>query len=130
MRNKISRKQLREFGFVLGFGIPIFIGWLVPMISGHEFRFWTIWIGSISFILGFIFPQSLKIPFKIWMAVGHILGLINSHLILGIIFFIMLQPISIIMKFFGYDPLRKRKNNEVSYKEYRTNPKIDLTKIF
>ena len=62
MRNTISKKKLREFGFLLGFGIPILIGWAVPAIYGHGFRFWTIWIGTAGIILGVISPKSLKIP--------------------------------------------------------------------
>ena len=43
-------------------------------------------------------------------ALGNILSWINSRLILGIVFAI-LQPIALIMKIFGYDPLRKKQRN-------------------
>ena len=66
------------------------------------------------------------------MYLGNILGLINSRLILGIIFFIVLVPISIVMRIFGYDPLKKKKitTNKNSFKEYKLGYKIDLTRIF
>ena len=32
MKSHKSTKQLREFGFLLGFGITIIIGWLITLI--------------------------------------------------------------------------------------------------
>ena len=66
------------------------------------------------------------------MYLAHILGLINSRIILGIIFFIVLVPISIVMRIFGYDPLKNKKmtTNKNSFKEYKLGYKIDLTRIF
>jgi len=34
------------------------------------------------------------------------------------------------MKSFGYDPLKKKKTNKTTYREIRSNLKIDLRKIF
>ena len=130
MRDYISKKQLREFGFLLGLGFPIIIGWLLPAIGGHFFKSWTLWIGIPSFILGIISPGILFYPYKVWMKIGYALGWINSRIILGIVFLIVLQPIALLMRIFKYDPLRKRKNNEFSYRENRENHKIDLTRIF
>ena len=64
------------------------------------------------------------------MKLGLALGWINSKLIFGLIFIIIVQPISIIMKFFGYDPLRKKFSPEKSYRELKNQKEIDLTRIF
>ena len=64
------------------------------------------------------------------MKLGFFLGFINSHIILGLVFYIMLIPIAIIMKLIGYDPLKKNLNGLNSFKEYRQSNKIDLTRIF
>ena len=64
------------------------------------------------------------------MGLGYILGFINSRLILGIVFIFMVQPISLIMKIFGYDPLRLKTNNQKSYRENKKNYKINLDNIF
>ena len=45
MKETISKKQLRDFGLLIGLGFPILIGWLIPLLFGHEFRTWTMWIG-------------------------------------------------------------------------------------
>ncbi len=129
MKEKISTKQLREFGFIIGFGIPIIFGWLFPLLLAHEFRLWTIWIGVTGLILGLTSPRLLHYPYKIWMKLGHVLGWVNSHIILGFIFIFIVQPIALIMRLIGYDPLRRRRNGEKTYRENRKNH-TDLTRIF
>ena len=130
MKESISKKQLREFGFLIGFGFLIIIGWIIPAISGHLFRTWTLWI-SIPFLLfGVLKPFLLYYPYKGWMKLGYALGWVNSRLILGFIFIIVLQPIALIMRLFNYDPLRRKKGNDKSYREEKLVQRVDLTKIF
>ena len=121
---------IKEFGLLIGIGFPFLIGWIIPLLMGHNFRLWTILISLPSLFLAFTFPGKLRIPYLLWMKLGHILGLINSRLILILIFFIVLQPISIVMRLFGYNPLRFKKNNAKSYREKRLNNSIDLKRIF
>ena len=130
MKEPFSQKQLREFGLLIGFGFPILIGWILPSLFGHEFRAWTLWVGIPGLILGLISPRLLHYPYKGWMALGHALGWVNSHIILGLVFLIVLQPIAYIMRLTGYDPLRRRRNAEKSYREIKLNHTIDLTRIF
>ena len=130
MKEVISKKELREFGLLIGFGFPIFIGWLLPLLFGHGFRVWTLWIGFPGFILGLTIPRLLHYPYKIWMAIGHALGWVNSHIILGLVFIFVVQPIACIMRVTGYDPLRKRLKVGKTYRENRQNNRTDFTRIF
>ena len=130
MQEKISKKKLRDFGLLIGFMIPFFMGWLIPFISGHGFRFWSLFIGFPLIIFGVFSPLLLFYPYKVWMALGKYLGWINSHIILGIVFIIVLQPIAIFMRIFGYDPLKKINKNCISYRKNRDNTIIDLKRIF
>ena len=130
MKVSTSKKELREFGILIGFGIPFFIGWLIPKALGHGFREWTLWIGLSALILALIGPKLLKYPYKWWMALGHVLGWFNSHIILGIVFIIVLQPIALIMRLAGHDPLRKPQKEVKSYRENKQGNKIYLNRIF
>ena len=130
MKHFISNKQLREFGFLIGFGVPIFIGLILPLLFGHVFRIWTLWVGSFFLILGLLKPSLLLYPYKYWMIIGDLLGLINGKIILSLVFFFVLVPISFVMKIFKYDPLKKSKKNDYSYRENIANKKINLNRIF
>jgi len=130
MKSQVSIKQLREFGFLIGIGFPIFIGWLIPFIFGHEFRIWTLYFGIPFLFFGLLQPRLLLYPFKLWMKLGLTLGWINSRLILGLVYFLVVLPIALIMRIFGYDPLRTKQNNKKTYRELKSSHKIDLTRIF
>ena len=130
MMKSPSNKKLREFGIIIGFGFPIIIGWILPLLSGHNFRPWSLYLGLPLLILGITKPSLLSYPYKGWMAIGLALGWVNSRLILGLIYLLILQPISLIMKIFGYDPLNKKKSNEISYREIKKDENFDFKRIF
>ena len=130
MKEFISKKELREFSILLGFVFPILIGWLIPLFSGHQFRIWTLFISLPILIIGNFQPNFLFYPYIFWMKLGSVLGWINSRIILGIIFFLVLFPIAFIMKLFNYDPLKKGNKFQESYKEIKKGYNIDLNRIF
>ena len=130
MSNKVDNKRLKEFGLLIGFGLPLLFGWFLPLIFDHEFKIWTLMISIPFFIIGLTKPSLLLYPYNFWMSIGHILGWINSRIILGFIFVIILLPLSFIMRMLGYDPLNLKKNNLSTYKKEKLNYKINLKKIF
>ena len=129
MKENISRKQLREFGLIIGIIFPLIIGFLLPYIYGHVFKSWTIFFSLPFLILGIISPRKLIYPYKFWMFIGSLAGWLNSHIILGLIFIVVVQPISLLLKITNYDPLHLKYNNK-SYKIKKINHKIDLKKTF
>ena len=54
----------------------------------------------------------------------------SYSLILGFVFIFVLQPIALIMKIIGHDPLRLKRMNQKSYKVPKKDLQIDLKKIF
>ena len=130
MKEIISNKRLREFGLLIGFGFPLLIGWLIPVLTGHGFRVWTLWVGFIGLLFGMTSPRLLYYPYKFWMKLGLTLGWVNSRIILGLVFIIVLLPISVVMGLIGYDPLRTKLKEVKTYRENRKNHKTDLTRIF
>ena len=130
MKNHIPKKTLRKFGFLICFTFPFLIGWFLPLLGGHPFRVWTLFISLPAGILGILKPGLLLYPYRAWMKLGHILGWINSRIILGLVFLIVLQPIALIMQILGHDPLRTKKFAQESYREIKHNHKVNLKKIF
>ena len=130
MKNHIPNKTLRQFGFLICFTFPFLIGWFLPLLGGHPFRVWTLFISMPAGILGILRPGLLLYPYIAWMKLGLILGWVNSRIILGLVFLIVLIPISLVMKSIGHDPLRTKKFSQKSYREIKTNHKVNLNKIF
>ena len=130
MKEIISNRRLREFGLLIGFGFPLLIGWLIPVLTGHGFKVWTLWIGFPGLLIGLTSPRLLYYPYKSWMKLGLTLGWVNSRLILGFVYIIVLLPIAFVMRLIGYDPLRTKRNGEKTFREKRKNHQTDLTRIF
>ena len=126
-----SRRQLREFGLLIGIVFPLLLGWLLPALHGHPFRAWTLLIGVPALLLALLWPRALAWPYRGWMALGHALGWLNSHLILGLVYLLVLQPIALLMRALGHDPLRRRRDRvATSYRESRSHHAVNLRRIF
>ena len=130
MKEIISKKQLREFGLLIGFGFPLLIGWFIPSLTGHGFREWTLWVGFIGLIIGLTSPRLLYYPYKFWMKLGLTLGWVNSRIILSLVYMIVLLPLAFVMRLIGYDPLRTKQNLEKTYRENQKDHQTDLNRIF
>jgi len=116
------------------FGIVFFIVFLLialyPLINQGEFRLWSLIISFIFFILGILNSKILTPLNKLWFKFGIFLGKIVSPIIMGIIFFFVVTPIGVLMRFFGKDVLNLKYNNNKSYWIEKTGPKSKMKNQF
>lgn len=125
-----DRKILREFGLLIGIVFPIVFGLLLPSLKGHTLPLWPFVIGIPALVLGLVAPRALAWPYRGWMALGHALGWVNGHLILGAVFMLVLQPIALLLRLSGHDPLQRRAHEGASYRQARQQRSINFTKTF
>jgi hypothetical protein len=57
---------------------------------------------------------------RFWYQLGLLISMIVSPMVLGIIFFVLLTPVSLIMRLFGRDELKIKKRAVSSYWVYRS----------
>lgn len=103
---QITMKDLRQFGFLVG-GVFAVIGLWPVVFRSESPRWWAMILGSLLIVLGAIAPQSLKQAHSGWMRVGHILGSINTRIILGIIYYLLITPMGLVMRLMGKDPMHR-----------------------
>ena len=126
-----SRRQLREFGLVIGLLFPLLFGWLLPTLRSHTSPLWPFVIGIPLVTLGLLAPRLLQQPYRVWMGLGHALGWVNGHLILGLVYVLVVQPIALLMRLAGHDPLRRRWDRAATtYREPRNPAPINLERPF
>lgn len=131
MEHPTTTRQLREFGLVVGGLILLLFSWLLPALHGHPPAIWPIWLGLPLVLLGLIAPRSLRQPYRAWMALGHALGWVNGRIVLGLVYWLVLQPIALVMRLCGHDPLRRRWDAQAStYREVRLSRPVNLTTPF
>ena len=113
MSEKILMGSNRSFGIVF-FIVFILIGFY-PLIDNGELRLWSLIISIIFLVLGLINSKLLNPLNILWFKFGLFLGKIISPVILGVIFFIVVTPTGILMRFFKKDLLNIKFNSNKSY---------------
>jgi hypothetical protein len=106
MERAATRKELRQFGLLVGAVFTV-IGFWPLVFRGEPFRLWAISLGTILIVLGAILPQVLAPIHKGWMWVGHILGWINTRILLSIVFYGIVTPTGLIFRLLGKNSMRQ-----------------------
>ena len=77
-------------------------------------------------------PATLRPVYTTWMKIGHGIGWVNTRIILGILFYVLILPMGLVMRLFGNDPMaRKRDESASSYRiESISEPKDRLEKPY
>jgi len=127
-------KQNIKIGSNRSFGIVFFIFFLIisiiPLFKNGELRIWSLIIGVIFLVLGLTNSKILTPLNKFWFKLGIFLGNFVSPIVMGFIFFVVITPISLIMKLFGKDVLNLKKNKQASYWIEKTGPKSKMKNQF
>lgn len=101
-----ARAHLRKFGLVVG-------GIFVLMATWSWWRHHTVaplilaGLGTPLVLGGALAPQWLAPVERRWMAMAHVLGRINTTLILGLMYYLVFTPVGWLRRF-GKDPLARR----------------------
>ena len=109
----MANKQERQFGLVFAGFFALVAFW--PLWPWHAPKLGWLVAAGVSLVLGLFLPRVLA-PFnRVWMAIGHGLGWVNSKIILGFVFFIIVTPIAMLMRGLGRDLLSCRLQHTGSY---------------
>lgn len=110
-----SLRAEREFGLLVG-AIALALGswWL------YRGRFPTVapWLagaGGLLALLGLFLPRALRIPYQLWMGLAERISRVVTFLVLSIVWFLVLTPIGLAKRAFGWDPLGRRAAPAESY---------------
>ena len=110
MKTKSSEKS---FG-ILFFVVFTIIG-LWPLIYNNPLRLWAIILGIFFLIISLTKPSLFKNLNIYWIKLGEILGRFIAPIVMMIIFFLLITPLSFILKIFGKDVLNIKFNNFRTY---------------
>ena len=119
---KPDKKGLRSFGLITGAIVIGLFGLLLPWLFGHGYPKWPWVIAGILWVWALVLPASLWPVYRGWLTIGNLLGWINTRIILGLMFYVILMPIGLIMKLLRKDPLARSFDKAVD--SYRTPSRI------
>jgi hypothetical protein len=94
----MDAKALKSFGLMMTWAFPLFIGIIAPWLISLPLQWWTLWVSLFFVSLALVAPKLLYWPYKVWMFVAGIIGFINTRLLLGVTFYVIIFPIGMLLK--------------------------------
>jgi hypothetical protein len=124
-----TKNDIHKFSNLVG-GILIAIGLFLLWKSAASYLI-ILCTGAALIIIGKIFPVILKPIYMTWMVFAVILGWIMTRVILTILFYLVVTPISLIAKLFRRKFLDLSfRTNADTYWNYRGDTVSDIEKQF
>ena len=128
MEKKIKVSSNKSFGIV--FSIFFLLVYIYLLLNNDSIYYWSLLVSFIFLVLGLMNSKILSPLNLLWFKFGILLGKIVSPIVMGVIFFLVVTPISIILKIFGKDILNLKFNNNKTYWIEKDGPKSNMKKQF
>ena len=109
-----TKKQLNQFGFIW-VGFVAFFGVVAYFKFGQPQLARGLWIASVVVpVVGWIFPPVMRLVFLGMTYLAWPIGFVVSHVVLAAVYYLVLTPTGLLMRLFGYDPMRRRFDREAT----------------
>ena len=126
-----TRAQLRWFAALV---FPLFWGWVAFLIHqrAHLPRVaWAVAAAAVAIsVAGLASPAFMR---RVWIAmmVGlSPIGWVMSHLILGVIYYLVVTPVGLLLRIAGRDPLHRRFDRDATTYWIDRGERPDLERYF
>jgi len=112
-----DRRELRQFGWIALVCFGLLGGWIywrggLPMISFGDAAVtvaYVLWgIGAVSGLFSWLVPAANRPLYVGLMIVSFPIGLVVSHVVLGVFFYGVLTPVGLVFRIIGRDKLNRR----------------------
>ena len=124
-----SQSSNRSFG-LLFFVVFLILG-LWPLKNSLDPNLYLISISAVFLLLGLTNSKILSPLNKLWIKFGEILGMVIAPLVMALVYFIVLTPVSLIVRIFGKDLLGlKFLKQKDSYWINRKKKRLSMKKQF
>lgn len=131
MTTTVEPRQLRSFGLLVGGVFALLAVW--PVVRhGLGVRIWALIPAAFLVVPALLAPPLLRPLYVVWMALGRILGWINTRIVLAIVFYGLITPIGSLLRLMGKDPMRRSFDRDAeTYRQVRDpRPGSHMTRQF
>ncbi|QTH63655.1 hypothetical protein J1N51_13170 [Psychrosphaera ytuae] len=98
---KHNTSELKRFALTMAWAFPLFFSLLLPWLFNYNYQVWPMVVTGGLLTLYLVWPKGLFYPYKVWMSLAGIIGWVNTRLVLGVCFYVMLLPLGLVLKLFG-----------------------------
>ena len=111
-RQHIEIKELKKFGLIISIALFVVFGVIYTSLIENTYSKWLLIFTITPWLWSLTWPETLRVPYRIWIEVGNGLAWVNNRIILGIIFFIILFPVGLLLRLLGKDALERNFQKE------------------
>jgi membrane-associated protease RseP (regulator of RpoE activity) len=109
---KKNEKKDRSFGLIIGIFLIGYSGYVYFYLD--SINPWLLVTGLLITLAALILPRFIY-PLRVAMeAIGHWMGIVNTYILLTLIYFILFIPVSLLFKITGKDNLKLKRDKRVS----------------
>ena len=105
-KEEVKISSDRSFALVFA-GLFALLGTLSVYHGGTRWYYWFP-LAALFGVLAYIAPGVLAPLNRLWAKFGHLLHMIISPALLGILFYLCISPIGFLMRLVGKDPMRRK----------------------
>jgi saxitoxin biosynthesis operon SxtJ-like protein len=103
-QRETRRGSDRAFGLV--FAVIFGLAAVAPLREGGAARLDLLGIGGLWLVLALLMPRALAPLNRLWFRFGLLLHKLVSPAVMGLLFFAVITPAALIIRWLGRDPLR------------------------
>jgi hypothetical protein len=112
----LDRQGLCRFGLTTGTIVAALFGLVFPWLFDRQWPLWPWILAAGLAAVALVWPNALRGVYHGWMRIGHALGWLNTRIILGVMFYVMILPAGLIMRILGRDPMARGFSEAESYR--------------
>lgn len=129
---ELDKAGLRQFGLTMAVAVAVIFGALLPFLFDHPVHYWPFLLAGVLAAWSAVAPGALNAIYRPWMKLGLMLNRITTPIILGAVFFLLITPVSLVMKLIRRDPLARSFDQRAgSYRKIsRKSPRESLERPF
>lgn len=129
-RTDPTPKELRWFGLVVW---PMFLVVAAllhfkshrPVAAGV-----VLGVSTLALVLYYALPPLRKPVFVSWMTLFHPVGWVMSHLLLGVVYYLVITPIGLLLRLLGRDSLTRELDPKAESYWIRRDGKVEPSRYF
>ena len=129
----LDRQGLRKFGITTGLIVVVLFAVFFPWVfDAASMPVWPWVVAGLLWVPALLVPNSLQPVYAGWMRIGHAIGWVNTRIILGLVFYILVLPMGLLMRLFARDPMARKFDDSAGSYRVKTvsEPKDRLEKPY
>jgi hypothetical protein len=94
-------KELREFGLGLAVLVMLIFWGLLPWLGDRPRPAWPLAVGGVLALAALAWPVAIYPVYRLLLPVARVVGVVNTWVLLGAVFFGMLMPVGWALRLLG-----------------------------